>query len=110
MDLVVLEKLIDPCFLDIDEFAPNGQDRLVPSIAPLFGGAAGGITLDDVQFGQLRIAFTAIRQFSRKSASSQRAFSNRLPRLACRFPCPRSSQHFFKNAPRDRRILIEVSH
>ena len=110
LDLVVLEKLIDPCLLNVDQFAPNGQDRLISAITALLGRTTCGVALNNVKLGQLRVAFTAIRQFAWKSASCQRAFANGLARFACRFPGPRRRQYFFKNAPRHRRILIEIGH
>src|SRR5262249_33443444 len=82
LDLGVSEKLIFARFLDIDQLAANRQDRLITSIASLFGRAAGGITLDDVKLGQFRIALGAVREFSRQSAAGKRAFANCLARSA----------------------------
>src|SRR5690242_3902384 len=51
LDFVVLKKLIDARFLDVDQLAANWKDRLVTPIASLFGRATGGITLDNVKLG-----------------------------------------------------------
>ena len=110
LDFVVLQKLIDARFLDVDQLAANRQDRLVTAVATLFGRAAGGITLDNIKLGQFRIALRTIRQLARQSAAGERAFANGLARFARRFPRPRRRQHFIENAPARRRVLIEVSH
>ncbi len=102
--------MIDARFLDVDQLAANRQDRLVTAVAALFGGAAGGIALDNVKLGQFRIALGTIRQFARQPAAGERAFANRLARFARRFARARRRQHLIENAPRDRRVLIEVSH
>ncbi len=110
LDFVVLEHLVEPRFLDVDQLAANRQDRLVTPVASLFGRAAGGIALDDVKFGQFRIALRTIGQFSRQTAAGQRAFADRFTRFARRFACACRGQHFVENPARDRRILIEERH
>ena len=50
-DFGVLQHLVQPRFLDVDQLAANRQDRLETPVAPLLGRAAGGITLDDVELG-----------------------------------------------------------
>ena len=72
-----LRNLIDARLLDVDQLAANGKDRLVTAIAALLGGAAGGITLDDIKLSQVRIAFGTIRQFAGQAATGKRAFADR---------------------------------
>src|SRR4029450_2346134 len=49
LDLVVLEELIFTRLFDIYQFSADGQNGLITSIASLFGGAACGITFDNVK-------------------------------------------------------------
>jgi len=51
LDLIVLEELVFARFLDVDQLAANWQNRLITSVASLLGGAAGGVTLDNVKLG-----------------------------------------------------------
>ena len=64
LDFVILKKLVFARFLDVDQFAADGEDGLVTPIAPLFGRAAGGIALDNVKFGQFRVALGTVGQFA----------------------------------------------
>ena len=84
--------LIEARFLHVDELATNRQDGLVTPIAALLGRAAGGVTLDDVELGQCRIALGAIGQFARQTAAGQRAFANGFARLARGFASARGRQ------------------
>src|SRR5205814_9418912 len=94
LDLVVLQKLIDARFLDVDQLAPNRQDRLVTAVATLFGRTACGIALYDVELSQLRIALRTIRQLARQSAAGEGALADGFARFSRRFPRPRRGQHF----------------
>ena len=44
------EHLVEAGFLDVDDLAADREDRLGPAVAALLGGAAGGVTFDDVEF------------------------------------------------------------
>ena len=79
---VFLQHLVEARFLDVDELAADRQNRLETPVAALLGGAAGGVTLDDVKLGQFRIALGAIGQFAGQTAAGQRAFADGLARLA----------------------------
>src|SRR5204863_7845485 len=81
LDLIVLEKLILARFLNVDEFSANRQNGLVTPVASLFGRAAGGIALHNIELGQFRITLRTIRQFAGQPAASERAFANSFPRL-----------------------------
>jgi hypothetical protein len=48
----------------------------------LFGGATGGVTLDDVQLGVLRIAIGAIGQLAGQAAAGEGGFANCFTGLA----------------------------
>ena len=63
-DFVVVEHLVEPGFFDVEQFAADRQDGLERAIAGLFRRATGGITFDDVEFAQFRIALRAIRELT----------------------------------------------
>ena len=60
LDLVVLEHLVDAGPLDVEDLAPDGQDRLRRRVAGLHGGAAGGVALDDEQLALLAVLRRAV--------------------------------------------------
>ena len=45
---------------DIEDLASERQDGLIFAVPPLFGGAAGGLPLDDEQLGPLGVLFLAV--------------------------------------------------
>ena len=63
-DLGRAQHLVEARPLDVQDLASERQNRLEPPVAPLFGGAAGGIALDDEKLRQSRIAFLAIGQLA----------------------------------------------
>ena len=60
------QHLVKARFFNVQDFAFERKDRLVLSIASLLGRAAGGITLDDVDFRERRIALLTIGEFARQ--------------------------------------------
>ena len=64
-DVVVLEDLVRPGLLDVEDLAPERQDGLEAAVAALLGRAAGGIALDDVDLGQGRVALLAVGELAR---------------------------------------------
>ncbi len=62
--LVVADDLVDPRLLDVQHLAPEGKDGLILSLSAFLGRAAGGITLDDVQFGQFVALVEAVEQLA----------------------------------------------
>ncbi len=85
LDLVVGEDLVDPRLLDVDDLAAQRQHRLGVAIAALLGRAAGGITLDDEQLGQGRVADGAVGELARQGRVLQRRLAaGQVARLAGR--------------------------
>ena len=62
--------LVETRFFDIEDLSLKRQYRLIAPIAALFGRAAGGITLDKVEFAQSRISFLAIGQLAGQASRS----------------------------------------
>ena len=50
-DLLARQHLVDARALDVEDLAAQRQDRLEGAVAPLLGGAAGRVALDDEQLG-----------------------------------------------------------
>src|SRR5205823_4367803 len=98
LDLGVFEKLVFARFLNVDEFSADWKDRLVTPVTSLFCGSARRVTLDNVEFGQLRIALRTVGQFSRQTAAGKRSLTNGLSRLSGSFARSGRSKHLFENA------------
>ncbi len=56
LDLVVLEHLVDAVLLDVDDLAPDREDRLELAVPGLLGGPAGRVALHDEQLAHLGVA------------------------------------------------------
>ncbi|CNU24420.1 Uncharacterised protein [Salmonella enterica subsp. enterica serovar Bovismorbificans] len=61
------EHLVEARFLDVEDFTFQRQNRLVLAVTPLLRRAARGVPFHQVQFGQRRVAFLAVRQFARQA-------------------------------------------
>ena len=48
LDFAVLEGAVEAGFFDVEDFPAEREDGLGAAVASLFGGAAGGVTLDNV--------------------------------------------------------------
>ena len=81
-DFLVGEHLVQAGLLGVDQLAAEGEDGLVAAVAALFGGAAGGVALDDVELGVLRVAFGAVGEFAGQAAAGEGAFADGLAGLA----------------------------
>ena len=82
-DLLGTEHAIETGALDVEDLAAERQDGLVVSIAPLGGGATGGVALDEEQFGFGRVLLGAILELAGKEVHVERRFAARqLARLA----------------------------
>ena len=67
-ELFVLEHLVEARLFDVEHLASERQDRLVPTVPALLGGAAGRVPLDEVDLAPARIPLLAVRQFSGEGA------------------------------------------
>ena len=106
-DFAVRQHLVKARFFNVKNFSFQRKNRLVLSIASLFGRAAGGIALDDVDFRERRIALLTIGEFARQHRRTQRAFPYNLARLSRRVTGARGIQRLADDASRNRRILLE---
>ena len=83
LDLVVLQDLVDPRLLDVEDLAAQRQHRLGVAVAPLLGRAAGRVALDDEDLRQRRVLDRAVGELARQARVLQRALAARqVARLA----------------------------
>jgi hypothetical protein len=89
-DFIAGQKLLVARFLDVQDLAAQGQDRLELAVAALLGRAAGGVALDDVDLAQRRVFFLAVGQLAGQAHAVEHAFAARhLAGLAGGFTRPR---------------------
>ena len=89
------QHFVEARLFDVEDLALEGQDRLGATVAALFRGTAGRVTLDEKQLGQRRIFFLAVGEFARQARDVERALAPRhLSSLARRFPRPRGVDDF----------------
>src|SRR5204863_8960472 len=90
LDLLVLEDLVDPRLLDVEDLAAQRQHGLCRAVATLLGGTAGGVALDDEDLGQPGILDRAVRQLVRQHRVLQRRLApGQVAGLARRLAGPR---------------------
>ena len=108
---IVADNFVDAGFFDVEHFAPKRQNRLNVAVAPLFGGAAGGIALDDINFGVFGVAVDAVRQFAGQGVALERGFSSgAVPRFPRGFSGARSVQSLVENRLGDGRVFFKIGH
>ena len=83
LDFIVVENLVDPRLLHIEEFTPDRDDRLKTAVAPLLRGTACRVALDDVKFAFRGVLFRAVGKFSEERGKTvQGSFAlDKFPRL-----------------------------
>ena len=81
-DFLVGEDLVEAGLLGVDEFAAEREDRLEAAVAALFGRAAGGVALDDVELGLRGIALGAVGELAGETTAGKGAFADGLAGLA----------------------------
>ncbi|MPM75202.1 hypothetical protein SDC9_122193 [bioreactor metagenome] len=64
VDFLVFQYILHARAFRIDDFAAQRKYRLELTVAPLFGGSTGGITLDQIQFVLFRIFALRRRQLA----------------------------------------------
>src|SRR5690606_37295729 len=78
------------------------------AVAALFGGTAGGIALDDVEFGPGRIAVGAIGEFAGKTAAAHDALADGFAGLAGGFAGAGGVEAFVDDPLGDLRVGLEI--
>jgi hypothetical protein len=88
-------------------FPLERQDRLEPPIAPLLGGAAGAVPLDDVELGFARIARLAVGELAGERRVVELPLAHDLARLARGLARLGGDDGLLDDLPRGLRVLLE---
>ena len=80
LDLLVFEDVVEARLFDVEDLAAQRQDRLEAAVAPLLGGAARRVALDEVDLAQFRALFAAIGEL----AGQRRVFQDPLAAVSSR--------------------------
>ena len=64
-DLLRGERLVEARLLDVQDLAPQRQDRLEGPVAALLGRAAGRVALDEVELAPLGVPLLAFGELAR---------------------------------------------
>ena len=108
-DFLVAEHLVVARLFDVEDLALEGQDGLEAAIAALLGGAAGALTLDEIEFAAVGIALAAVGELAGQSAAIERALAaGQIAGLAGGFAGARGFNRLVDDAPGDGRILLEI--
>ena len=110
LDFLVLQRAVEAGFLDVDQFPAQREDRLRPPVAALLGGAAGGVTFDNIKLGFRGIALRAVGELAGQAAAGQGGLADRLARLAGRLPGAGGVERLLDDPFGDRRVLVEELH
>ena len=83
LDLEVLQHLVDPALLDVEDLAAQRQHGLRVAVAALLRRAAGGVALDDEDLGQRRVLHRAVGELAGQRRVLERGLAAReVARLA----------------------------
>ena len=81
-DFFVGEDLVEAGLLGVDQLASEREDGLVAAVAALFGGAAGRVALDEVDFADLGVALGAVGELAGEAAAGEGALADGFAGLA----------------------------
>ena len=74
-DFLVAEHLVVAGLFDVEDLALEREDGLELAVAALLGGAAGGLTLDQVELAAVGLALGAVGQLAGQAAAVERALA-----------------------------------
>ena len=107
-DLLRGQHLVEPRALDIEDLAAQRQHGLELAVAPLLGGAAGRIALDQEDLRLGRIALLTVGELAGQARDVERALAaGELAGLARRLARLRRLHHLADDHPRLLRMLLE---
>jgi hypothetical protein len=74
LDLSVAQEFVEPRLFNVQQLTADRQDRLIPAVAALLGGTAGGVTLNDLDFALGWVPFRTVRQLAGQREPVESAF------------------------------------
>ena len=108
LELVVADDLVLPGLFHVEHFAPQGQNGLEPGVPALGGGAACGVALDDVDFGQAGVGFVAVPELiGHGRAAQSRLAADGLAGLLGRLPGTGGHHGLFQNGLAHGRVFLQ---
>src|SRR5437868_10217322 len=100
--------LVKACFLNVEDFTFERQNRLRAAVAAHFAASACAVTLDNEDLAQRWILLRAIRQLARQRVGIERAFADDLAGLAGGFAGAGGFDRFANDAFGYGRMLFKV--
>src|SRR5262249_56580860 len=76
LDRVAAQHLVEACLLDVQDLAPDRQNRLELAIPTLLRRAAGGITLYDIELAERGVALLTVGELPGERAIVQRPLAS----------------------------------
>ena len=108
-DVLARQDLVEARLLDVQQLAPQRQDRLEASVAALLGRAAGRVALDEVELAAGRVALLAVGELAGQRHPVERALADdEVARLAGRLARAGRRQALLDDPPAVGRVLVEV--
>ena len=110
LHFLVLQHLLQPGLLRVDQLSTQRQDRLIVPISSHLRGSTRRVTFDNKQLGLRRIPLRTVRQLARQSTAAHRILPDRRPRPLSRLTRFRRDDHLRDHLLRRHRILIKETH
>ena len=108
LDLLVLQRAVEPSPLDVQDLPPDREDGLELGVAGALGGAAGAVALDDEQLAQRGVLRRAVGELARHGRRlEQRLAPGEVAGLAGRHPRLGGLVGLGQRLARLRRVLLE---
>ena len=107
-DFLVGENLVETGLLGVDQLAAEREDGLEAAVAALFGGAASGVALDDVDLAQGGVALGAVCEFAGEAAAGEGALADGLAGFTGGLASAGSVEGFINDAFADLGVGFEI--
>src|SRR5450759_662158 len=108
-EVLARNDLVQARLLDIEELAPQRQDRLKTAVAALLGRATGGVAFDEVDLTFGGVALLAVGQLARQRHAFEGALADHeIAGLARRLAGAGRRQRLLDHSPAVGRVLVEV--
>src|SRR5437763_271696 len=106
-DLLVLECLVDPRLLDVQDLAADRQDRLVLPVPRSLRAPARRVSLDDEDLGRVGVPGRAVGELAGQAAALERALARDVARLLRCLPRLRGRDAFARDPIGLGRVLLQ---